>query len=329
MSKLPHLSPGPSDSDWPLFGLVDDVRPALAEILGSGRAGALATLVRVDGPSPRAVGAQMAIASDGRLAGYVSGGCVEGSVATVGREVAETGAPRHLVFGAGSPFADVRLVCGSRIEVFVERAQASDETLRAVLHARDARQTITRWTAPGGRAEIREGGDGAVGVHDETGAVWRRYDPPTRLVVLGQDPVALATAQLARQVGIESILARRLGPQAAPSDFSSLYMSAAPTDALSRAALDRWTAVVTTTHDLEDDHEALDYALRSPAFYVGALGSRLRVADRVMKLEQAGLDWDAIRRLRAPVGLDIGAGTPMEIALSIVADIVRVQRKGP
>lgn len=319
---------GPTESDWPLFGLVDDVRPALREILSSGRAGALATLVRVDGPSPRAIGAQMAIAADGRIAGYVSGGCVEGSVAAVGREVAETGAPRHLVFGAGSPFSDVRLVCGSRIEVFVEQARADDETLTAVLDAGEARRAITRWMQPNGRAEIRPVDDHAIGVDDQTGAIWRRYDPPTRVIVLGQDPVALATAQMARSMGYESVLARRLGPPSAPPQFSSRYLAAAPADALSRIALDRWTAVVTTTHDLDDDHEALEYALRSPAFYIGALGSRLRVADRIMKLEQAGLDWENIRRLRAPVGLDIGAATPMEIALSILGDIVRVQRKG-
>jgi xanthine dehydrogenase accessory factor len=321
------LTLGPTDSDWPLFGLIDDVRPALREILASGRAGALATLVRVDGPSPRAVGSQMAIAADGRAAGYVSGGCVEGSVATVGREVAETGVPRHLVFGAGSPFADVRLVCGSRIEVFVERARKEDETLRALLEAYDERRAVARWIWPDGRAEIRPADGAAIGV-DESGAMWKRYDPPTRVIVLGQDPVALATAQMARQMGYESVLVRRLGPPSAPAHFASNYMAAAPADALSRVALDRWTAVVTTTHDLDDDHEALDYALRSQAFYVGALGSRLRVADRVMKLEQAGLEWDDIRRLRAPVGLDIGAATPMEIALSILGDIVRVQRKG-
>jgi xanthine dehydrogenase accessory factor len=223
----------------------------------------------------------------------------------------------------------VRLVCGSRIEVFVERARADDETLRAVLEAYEARRPITRWTWPDGRAEIGEAGESHVGVDDETGAVWRRYDPPTRVIVLGQDPVALATAQMARHMGYESVLARRLGPPSAPPQFSSRYIAAAPADALARVALDRWTAVVTTTHDLDDDHEALDYALRSPAFYVGALGSRLRVADRVTKLEKAGLDWDDIRRLRAPVGLDIGAATPMEIALSILGDIVRVQRKGP
>jgi xanthine dehydrogenase accessory factor len=321
------LTLGPTESDWPLFGLVDDVRPALREIFASKRAGALATLVRVDGPSPRAPGAQMAIAADGGVAGYVSGGCVEGSVATVGREVAETGVPRHLVFGAGSPFSDVRLICGSRIEVFVERARAEDETLRVVLDAGEARRVVTRWAWPDGRAEIRTAEDSIVGV-DESGAVWKRYDPPTRVIVLGQDPVALATVRMASLMGYETVLARRLGPSSAPPQFSSRYMAAAPAEALSRIAPDRWTAVVTTTHDLDDDHEALDYALRSPAFYVGALGSRLRVADRVMKLEQAGLDWEDIRRLRAPVGLDIGAATPMEIALSILGDIVRVQRKG-
>jgi xanthine dehydrogenase accessory factor len=324
------LSAGPAETDWPLYGVADDVRAAIAEIIASGAPGALATLVGVDGPSPRPLGAQMAIAADGRVSGHVSGGCVEGSVAILGNEVAQAGTPRHVTFGAGSPFADVKLICGARIEVFIERISTRDETLRAVLEARTARQPIVRTVAKDGAAHTQTPAEheAVSGVDENTGAVWRRYDPPTRLIVLGHDPVALATAQLGRTIGLETILVRRLGPGALPPGIASRYLSAAPVAAMSELKLDAWTAIVTTTHDLEDDHEALEYALPSPAFYVGALGSRRRVADRIAKLEKAGLDWEAVRRLKAPVGLDIGAATPMEIALSILADVVRAQRQG-
>lgn len=317
-----------ADADWPLFGLVDDVRPALAAILEGARPGALATLVAVDGPSPRPVGAQMAIAPDGKAAGGVSGGCVEGSVAIIGREVASQGAPRLVVFGAGSPYLDIKLVCGSRIEVFIERAAPEDETLRAVVEAREARRSMVRTVTRAGCAAVeppdrRRGALAGV----EGDVVWRRYDPPTRLMIFGGDPVALATAQLGLAAGMETILVRRLGPQSAPVNIADDYLAMAPDDALAETPPDAWTAIVTTTHDLDEDHECLERALPSPAFYVGALGSRRRLADRIAKLERAGLPWDAIRRLRAPVGMDIGAATPMEIALSILAEIVCAQRR--
>ncbi len=329
LNEASGLEPGPTESDWPLFGLVDDVRPALAELMASGAAGALATLVRVDGPSPRPVGSQMAMAADGRLAGHVSGGCVEGSVAILGRDAAMSGAPRLVVFGAGSPFADVQLVCGARIEVFIERAAPDDETLRDLLRARSERRPIVRVATYEGAAHTRApiGREPIASADDNARVVTRRYDPTTRLVVMGSDPVALATAQLGRAIGMETVLARALGPSTAPNGLASRYLSSTPNAALQALDLDAWTAVVTTTHDLDDDHEALEYALPSPAFYVGALGSKRRVADRISKLERAGLSWEHVRRLHAPVGLDIGAATPMEIAVSILADVIRAKRQ--
>jgi len=328
LSEGGALAPGPGESDWPAFGVIDDVRPALAEILAHAAPGALATLVRVDGPSPRPVGSQMAVAADGRAAGHVSGGCVEGSVAIVGREVAKSGKPRLVVFGRGSPFIDVQLICGARIEVFIERASSADETLHAVLQGRAERRAIVRSVTYGGAASVRPATvtDTLAGADDETRTMFRRFDPPTRLVVIGHDPVALALASLANAAGLQSVLVRAKGPQTGPP--GAAYMPMGLVEAFDNLQLDPWTAIVTTTHDLNDDHEALEAALPAPAFYVGALGSRLRVADRVAKLEKAGVPWDAIKRLRAPVGMDIGAATPMEIALSILADIVRVQRKG-
>lgn len=317
------------EGGWALSGLADDVRPLLADIMAGGAPGALATLVEIDGPSPRPLGAQMAVAPDGQTLGYVSSGCVEGSLALIGREVAEDGAPRRIVFGQGSPYVDVRLMCGGRIDLFVERIAPNDDTMRDVLQARDSRTSIVRCVGADGRAEIRDRAPGAAiaGV-DENGTAWRRYDPQTRVIILGSDPVALATSQLARTAGMEAVLVRRLGPRNAPDGIASLYLSATAEQAFARMPLDAWTAVITTSHDLDDDHEALALALPSNAFYVGALGSRARLAERMAKLEALNLPWAAVRRLRAPVGLDIGAASPYEIAISILADVVRAQRKG-
>jgi xanthine dehydrogenase accessory factor len=323
---LAHSLTAPTD-DWPLHGLIDDIRPTLAALFDAGEDGALATLIGVDGPSPRGPGAQMLIGPDGSVAGYVSGGCVEASVALIAREVMREQRPRRVVFGVGSPFADVKLICGARIEVLIEPARRADDTLHAVLKAADQRRPIARGRDGAGQPKLFA--DAPFGPAGELadGGVWRRYLPARRLIVLGGDPVAVALARLAAASGLKVDLARAYGPAAGPGDYAGAYHSADPAAALADLDPDAWTAVVTTTHDLEADHAALRAALPSPAFYVGALGSRRRLADRIAKLEAEGLDWAAVKRLKAPVGLDIGAATPHEIAISILADIIATASK--
>jgi xanthine dehydrogenase accessory factor len=323
------IAAGPHEADWPLFGMIDDVRPALAAVLESGRAGALATLVGVDGPSPRPLGAQMLITTDGRAAGYVSGGCVEGSIATLGMDVIESGRARLVVFGEGSPFEDVRLICGARIEVVIERVTPADESWRAVLSAARDRIAVQRCMWINGRTDVCEAGqDHRVAFHADDGAYVRLYAPRPRVFVLGFDPVAIATCRALSAAGFETILARRMGPQAAPPGIADTYRAEPPGAAIAEFGLDAWTALITTTHDLDDDHDALVAALPSPAFYVGALGSRRRLVDRLEKLTRAGVSEQDRARLRAPVGLDIGAQSPAEIAVSIAADVIQALRKG-
>lgn len=321
MRMISERPSAPTD-DWPLHGLIDDIRPALRTQFAAGQDCAIATLVGVDGPSPRAAGAQMLIAPDGHVAGYVSGGCVEASVALIAREVMAEGRVRRIIFGAGSPFADIKLVCGARIDVVIEPAQRHDETWQAVLRAHQARAPIIRGRdSAGAPVLLTESPPGLAGELPD-GAMWRRYLPERRLLILGGDPVAIALARLAEASGLRVDLARAYGPAQGPAGYGGGYHSADPREALSTLAPDAWTAIVTTTHDLDADHAALRAALPSPAFYVGALGSRRRLADRIAKLEAEGLDWAAVKRLRAPVGLDIGAAAPGEIAIAILADIV-------
>jgi xanthine dehydrogenase accessory factor len=309
-----------------MFGLIDDVRDAIHASLAISGPAALATLVRADGPTPRPIGAQFLSGQNG-AAGYVSGGCVEASLEILGQEASRRSASRWVRFGKDSPYADVRLVCGSSIEIFIEPLQRSDASWRTILDARDARRAIVRSAGIDADAEIREATDHDgicwVDAHER---VCRRYDPNLRLVVAGQDPVALALVAIANAAGLETILVRGKGPSARAPNLSGEYLSAVPADAIAALKPDKWTAIVTTTHDLDEDHEVLSHALPSPAFYVGALGSRRRLDDRIALLEAAGIGGNNLARLRAPVGLDIGARTPAEIAVSIVADLIRVQR---
>jgi xanthine dehydrogenase accessory factor len=304
------LLPGPIEADWPLSGLVDDIRPALAAMMERGEAGALATLVAVDGPSPRPLGSQMLINSEGFMIGYVSGGCVEGSIAILAQDVIATGKPQRFVFGADSPFIDIQLICGTRIEVLIEPVRPDDPTIVDLVTAYHQRTHYERQTQSDGQGQ----------------SFLCHYYPTARCVVLGQDPVALASVHVALTMGMEAILVREAGPAALPRGLGGGYLPIAVQSAFETLKLDAWTAIVTTTHDLDQDHAALVLGLASPCFYVGALGSRRRLDDRRTKLLAAGLSVDEIARLRAPVGLPIGAATPYEIAVSILADIVAARR---
>jgi xanthine dehydrogenase accessory factor len=306
--QILHL--GPMDADWPLFGLVDDIRPALGALMARGEVGALATLVAVDGPSPRPLGSQMLIDATGAAVGYVSGGCVEGSIALLAQEVIATGIARRFIFGADSPFIDIQLICGTRIEVLIEPVMPHDNTITDLLRAHKNRILFERETAS-----------------DQAGNTYLcRYEPATRLVIFGQDPVAIATAHVAGAMGLELVLVRDKGPTMPPTGLTLTYLTQSAGLAFDAIRLDAWTAVVTTTHDLDQDHDVLLAGLRSDCFYVGALGSKKRLDDRRAKLLAAGVSGAHIDRLRAPVGLSIGAATPYEIAVSILADIIATRR---
>jgi len=137
---------------WPLFGLADDARPALRAALNSGRPAALATIVALGGGGPRPVGTQMVIA-EGAVSGFLSGGCLEDDVAGHAREVLRDGAPRRLVYGEGSPWPDIRLLCGARIEVQLEAIAPDDAAARRLLALADARAPAV-WLSDG-RARYR------------------------------------------------------------------------------------------------------------------------------------------------------------------------------
>jgi xanthine dehydrogenase accessory factor len=332
--------------DWPLFGLTEDVREAAAGELSRGRPVALATLVGVRGGAPRPLGARMLADADGAPAGYVSGGCVEGAVAEWGREVIASGETRRVWLGAGSPFVDIQLTCGGAIEIYIERVAPDDPLVRPWLSGLTDR--ADRWwladLSSGARA-VAETLDGPAPRGLESALALaqsctrdaaregelfvRREAPRLRLVLVGGDPVALALAQLAGAMGIEAVLIRDRGPAAPPPGLSVHYIDADPAVSLAMLQLDRWTAVVSTTHEVEEDEGALAVALSAGALYVGALGSRRRAPARKAGLRALGMSEAQVARVRSPVGLAIGAASPFEIAIAVLADIVRVRRLGP
>ncbi len=300
--------------DWPLFGLADDVRPALAEARAEGRPAALVTLAKAVGGSPRPPGAQMLVTDDG-LSGFLSGGCVEGDVALHARACLADGQPRRLVYGEGGPWPDIRLLCGARIELLVERVAPDDAATARLLELAAARRPAIWWS---------DGVRRAVTVENEAPpfpALGRRHEPRPRLAVVGGDPTALAVAALSQTLGFETHLVRPRGPPAPPPLSGVAYHRGEPERALDSVPLDAWTYVAVATHDLETDEAALVAALASPAAYVGVLGARRRVPERRARLLARGVAPPALARLHAPIGLDLGGKAPWEIAVAVMAEI--------
>ncbi len=305
-----------------MFGVAEDVRPAMRQARDAGQAFVLATLVSVDGGGPRPEGTQMVFAP-GILAGYFSGGCVEGDVAGHAWACLQDARPRTLVYGEGSPWPDIRLLCGARIEIVLERIGADDAALAGLLAAETARRPVT-WLSDGTR---RACGPAPHAWADLT--VVKRYDPRPRLVIVGGDPTALAIAELGVKSGFETTLVRPKGPETPPPIAGLAYRRDEPGVALAAIGLDPWTAVAVATHDLETDRAALKAALPSAAGYVGLLGARRRLAGRLDELAVEGMVPADLARLHAPIGLDIGGKAPFEVAVSVIGEITALRYARP
>ena len=305
---------------WPMFGLIDDARPALEAARDAGVPAALATIVGLDGGGPRPIGTQMVISAAG-FSGFLSGGCLEADVAGHARAVLADGAPLRLVYGEGSPWPDIRLLCGARIEVLLERIAPDDAAVARLLELARAR-VPAMWVSDGRRRGCAEA---ALEDRDWPGCFQKRFDPKPRLIVLGADPTALAIASLGAQSGYETTLVRPKGPDAPPPLTGVAYSRRAPAEALGAVGLDPWTAVAVATHEAELDLEALVAALPSAAFYVGALGARRRTPERRAALIAAGISMQDIARLHAPIGLDLGGKAPWEVAVAVLAQITRAR----
>lgn len=279
---------------------------------------AIATLVSVDGPSPRDVGAQMLITEQQRW-GFLSGGCVEDDVARHGREVIATNTHRLLRYGEGSPWFDIKLACGAGISILVEPAKIDDPAISTLLSGCRDRKPVF-WQSDGETRAARFSETISPPSHSWDGnSFYALFEPPLRLVIIGSDATALALAGLAMHLELETVLVDPGGPLNAP--FAGIgYLRSTTVETL---PLDSWTAVAVVTHDRDSDESMLAAALSSDAFYVGAIGARSRLESRVERLRQLGVSAAAIERLRAPIGLHGLGKSPRDIALSILSEVKR------
>jgi len=306
--------------------------------IGTGKAAALATVIETWGSAPRRVGAQMVVSSAGEMEGSVSGGCVEGAVVLEALEALEEGAVRLLEYGIsdGDAFA-VGLACGGTIRVLVEPIGEGGmplDMLKALVAARAARVPVAYVTALDGSARhLQEHGHedrfraDRSGLEDDGQGFVAIHNPPLRLVVVGAVHIAQALVPMAQIAGFDAIVVDPREAFGSVARFPQAQLvNDWPDAALEAIGLDARTALVLLTHDPKLDDPALHVGLRSGAFYIGALGSTRTHAARVARLDEAGFDPDAIARINGPVGLNIKASGPAEIAVSILAQMIEALR---
>ncbi|RKT52287.1 XdhC family protein [Saccharothrix australiensis] len=352
-----------------------DVLAELARRVASGETVGVGTVVATFRSAPRPPGAAMLVGADGAVVGSVSGGCVEGAVHDLARQVVASGAPVLQRYGVSDDDAfAIGLTCGGIIDVFVEAVdRASFPELPDVLaavragepvavatvvehpawvgrrlvvwpdrvaggvpsaRARDAITDDARGLLAAGRsATLHYGPDGqrrgegmAVFVHS--------FEPPPRLLVFGAIDFAAAMARLGAFLGYRVTVCdarpvfatRARFPEAdeVVVDWPHRYLRAQA----EAGRVDGRTAVAVLTHDPKFDVPLLEVALRLDLGYVGAMGSRRTHADRLRRLREAGLTEAELARLASPIGLDLGARTPEETAVSIAAEIIALRWGG-
>jgi xanthine dehydrogenase accessory factor len=305
-----------------------EVLTAAAGWLDAGHAVYLVTVARSWGSSPRPPGSLLAVrADDARFVGSVSGGCVEDDLsARLAAHGASLALPRIERYGV-TPEQTHRfgLPCGGRLDLVVEQLVGA-EPLRAILRAMDARRLMTRRVCLA---------TGEVSLHAVEGAGEFRFDganllkvfgPAWRLVVIGAGQLSRFVAQMAQALDYEVIVCDPRDEYAAQWQAADAALDTrSPDDAVRALACDARSAVLALTHEPTLDDLALMEALVTPAFYVGALGSRTNNAKRRARLASLGLPVAALARLHGPVGLPIGSRTPAEIAVAILAELTAVR----
>lgn len=286
----------------------------LAGAQKGGARGALVTMTEREGSSARPLGQHMAVLEDGRYAGCFSGGCLEAAIVAEAQDAIRDGAPRTVRYGRGSKYIDLRLPCGGAIELLF-RPEPPLEPLEQIARLLEARSPAVIAQTPAGRLDVDAG-------WAETAAGWQRgafvvrHAPPLRLLVAGEGGEAQALVRLARAYGAVADL---MSPdESLLGGEGTLLRSPGSVGALEA---DLWTAVVLLFHSHEWETALLKAALATPAFWIGAMGSRTTHAARVEALVDDGVAQAELKRVRGPIGLIPATRDPATLALSALAEI--------
>jgi xanthine dehydrogenase accessory factor len=327
---------------------VNDLLPELNEWIERGDRFATATVVAVKKSAPRPPGAKMAVNEDGEIIGAVSGGCVEGAVIELADRVLRGDPPQLVHFGIADEEAwDVGLPCGGEIDVWVQEYQPSRFVDIARAGGRAAEVTLLEGAVPGAKLLFEEDGSvsgslGAPELDDQARRaaeelLWAETSelqgpmfvdliaPAPRLIVFGAVPIAAALCTLGKATGWRCYVVDPRQRFATPERFpdADQVIASWPEEAFAvLGGIDPATSIAVLTHDPKLDDAALAIALRSPARFIGAMGSRRAQEARRERLLALGFSDEELARLSAPVGLDLGAITAEETALSILSEVV-------
>ncbi|MFM0222090.1 XdhC family protein [Paraburkholderia dipogonis] len=290
----------------------------------------LVTVVATWGSAPRPPGALLAIRDDGVVAGSVSGGCVEDDLIERIRRGVRASAPRLINYGVSrDEAARFGLPCGGRLQLVEE--PLSDAGWLAELVARTARRQLVRRTLrfADGAVTLSDGARGDAVAFDGQ-CLASTFGPRWRLLLIGAGQLSALVAIIAGSLDFDVLVCDPREEFCALLDPAvARWVPGMPDDVVLAIGVDAHTAIVALTHDPKLDDMALTEALKSQAFYVGALGSRRNSQARRERLLEFDLDAAQTARLMGPVGLDLGSRTPAEIAISIVAEIVAVRNGVP
>jgi xanthine dehydrogenase accessory factor len=349
-----------------------DILDQITKWWDSGETFGLATVVNTFRSAPRDPGAALAVSGGGEVVGSVSGGCVEGAVYELAREVCETGQPVLQTYGISDDAAfDVGLTCGGIIELFVEpvsrerflglgdvaaairdevpvavatvisgpgmlgarriiRADAATGTLGAGDRLDEAVDDDARGMLAQGLTGVRHYGEHGERRLDDLSVFVQSFAPPPRMLVFGAIDFAAAVARAGKFLGYRVTVcdARPIFATHARFPDADEVIVDWPHRYLAQTPIDSRTVICVLTHDPKFDVPVLEVALRTPAGYIGAMGSRRTHDDRLARLREAGLTEDELTRLRSPIGLDLGARTPEETAVSVAAELIKLRWGG-
>ncbi len=286
----------------------------------------LFTVVQTWGSAPRLPGALLAVRADGHLVGSVSGGCVEDDLADKARNHELLQLPALIEYGVSSEDAQrFGIPCGGRLQIFVEPLQDA-APLKSLLQAMSERRFIRRSVhLETGRARLAEvTPEGLPRIED--GWFHSYFGPQWRLLIIGANQLGAVLASMAQVLDFDVYICDpREDMRAEWHVEGASWHYGMPDDVVLEMQPDAYTAIVAVTHDPKLDDMALLEALKSQAFYVGALGSQKNQQKRRERMRMFDLSEVEIANLRGPVGLSIGSRTPAEIAVSILAELIQVR----
>ncbi len=321
-----------------------EILPTLEEWCRDGVRAVIATVVSVERSSPKGPGAAMAIAEDGRIAGSVTGGCVEPDLVLAAEQVLASGATGLREYGIADEDAfEVGLPCGGAVRILLERMDS--DVVVALADAVRTESTLGVVTRLGGArmgeraivgadaadqdvaALIANGTSGTVGEGDDERFVLSVAARP-RMYIFGAVDFAAALASIGRFLGYHVTVCDARSMFVTPERFPDAdeLIVRWPHQVIADAHVDERTAICVLTHDAKFDVPALHAALATPAGYIGAMGSKRTTARRAERLLEEGVTEAELARVHAPIGLSIRSKTPQEVAVAIGAEIIQTMR---